>query len=113
MLRRTFLRDAAGALGVACVPRLAWANVPKPYSFDLLPALDSREAYVGWMVSNRGEDPKFLHHHWSRYEALPHNKDLSDTATSVPSCYKGRIVPFVPFTKLEGDAIKGTHNNPK
>ena len=27
--------------------------------------------------------------------------------------YKGKIVPFVPFTKLEGDAIKGTHNNPK
>ena len=24
--------------------------------------------------------------------------------------YGGRIVPFVPFTKLEGDAIKGTHN---
>jgi protein-L-isoaspartate(D-aspartate) O-methyltransferase len=27
--------------------------------------------------------------------------------------YNGRIVPFVAFTKLEGDAIKGTHNNPK
>ena len=25
--------------------------------------------------------------------------------------YGGRIVPFVPFTKLEGEAIKGTHNN--
>jgi len=25
--------------------------------------------------------------------------------------YGGRIVPFVPVTKLEGDAIKGTHNN--
>jgi protein-L-isoaspartate(D-aspartate) O-methyltransferase len=25
--------------------------------------------------------------------------------------YNGRIVPFVPFTKLEGDSIKGTHNN--
>ena len=25
--------------------------------------------------------------------------------------YNGRIVPFVPFTKLEGDTIKGTHNN--
>jgi len=25
--------------------------------------------------------------------------------------YGGRIVPFVPFTKLEGDSIKGTHNN--
>jgi protein-L-isoaspartate(D-aspartate) O-methyltransferase len=24
--------------------------------------------------------------------------------------YKGKIVPFVPFTKLEGEAIKGTHN---
>jgi len=25
--------------------------------------------------------------------------------------YGGRIVPFVPFTKLEGDVIRGTHNN--
>ena len=25
--------------------------------------------------------------------------------------YGGRIVPFVPFTKLEGTEIKGTHNN--
>jgi protein-L-isoaspartate(D-aspartate) O-methyltransferase len=25
--------------------------------------------------------------------------------------YNGRIVPFVPFTKLEGDVIKGTHNS--
>ncbi len=24
--------------------------------------------------------------------------------------YGGRVVPFVPFTKLEGDTIKGTHN---
>ena len=24
--------------------------------------------------------------------------------------YNGRIVPFVPFTKLDGDTIKGTHN---
>jgi protein-L-isoaspartate(D-aspartate) O-methyltransferase len=24
--------------------------------------------------------------------------------------YGGKIVPFVPFTKLEGEAIKGTHN---
>ena len=25
--------------------------------------------------------------------------------------YRGMIVPFVPFTKLEGEEIKGTHNN--
>jgi protein-L-isoaspartate(D-aspartate) O-methyltransferase len=24
--------------------------------------------------------------------------------------YNGRIVPFVPFTKLDGDVIRGTHN---
>jgi len=24
--------------------------------------------------------------------------------------YNGKIVPFVPFTKLEGDTIVGTHN---
>jgi protein-L-isoaspartate(D-aspartate) O-methyltransferase len=27
--------------------------------------------------------------------------------------YNGKIVPFVAFTKLDGGAIKGTHNNPK
>ena len=25
--------------------------------------------------------------------------------------YGGKVVPFVPFTKLDGGAIKGTHNN--
>ena len=30
--------------------------------------------------------------------------------TSRSDIYNGRIVPFVPFTKLEGDSIKGTHN---
>jgi len=24
--------------------------------------------------------------------------------------YNGKIVPFVPFTKLEGDKIQGTHS---
>jgi protein-L-isoaspartate(D-aspartate) O-methyltransferase len=78
MLRRTFLHGAAGAFAAASLPRLGWANVPKPYSWDLLPPLDSREAYLGWMAANRGEEPKFLHPRWSRYEALLRNKDLSD-----------------------------------
>jgi protein-L-isoaspartate(D-aspartate) O-methyltransferase len=26
--------------------------------------------------------------------------------------YRGSVVPFVPFTKLEGDAVKGTHDGP-
>jgi protein-L-isoaspartate(D-aspartate) O-methyltransferase len=81
--RRTFLLGAGGALagGVlagAAMPRFAWANVPKPYSWDIAPPLDNREAYIGWMVANRGEDPRFLSHHWSRYQALVHNRDVLD-----------------------------------
>jgi protein-L-isoaspartate(D-aspartate) O-methyltransferase len=40
------------------------------------------------------------------------NKADDGTITVARSdIYGGRIVPFVPFTKLEGDTIKGTHNN--
>src|ERR1700704_6716869 len=60
------------------MPRFPWANVPKPYSWDIAPPLDNREAYIGWMVANRGEDPRFLSHHWSRYQALVHNRDVLD-----------------------------------
>ncbi len=39
-------------------------------------------------------------------------KDADGQVTVTRSdIYHGRIVPFVPFTKLEGDVIKGTHNN--
>ena len=30
--------------------------------------------------------------------------------TSREDIYGGKIVPFVPFTKLDGDKIVGTHN---
>ena len=33
-----------------------------------------------------------------------------DRRSPASDIYGGRIVPFVPFTKLDGDAIKGTHN---
>jgi protein-L-isoaspartate(D-aspartate) O-methyltransferase len=76
--RRTFLLGAAGALAGACLPRDAGAAVPKPYSWDATPPLDDREAYVSWMVANRGEDPKYLSQHWARYEVLVRNKDVLD-----------------------------------
>jgi protein-L-isoaspartate(D-aspartate) O-methyltransferase len=78
MQRRNFLLGAAGAIAGAWAPHLAWANVPKPYRWDVSPPLDSREAYVGWMVANRGEDPRFLNQHWARYETLLRNKDVLD-----------------------------------
>jgi protein-L-isoaspartate(D-aspartate) O-methyltransferase len=78
MQRRSFLLGAGGALAGAAMPRFAWANMPKPYSFDIAPPLDNREAYIGWMVSNRGEDPRFLSPRWSRYQVLVHNRDVLD-----------------------------------
>jgi protein-L-isoaspartate(D-aspartate) O-methyltransferase len=39
------------------------------------------------------------------------NKASDGTITVARSdIYNGRVVPFVPFTKLEGEVIKGTHN---
>jgi protein-L-isoaspartate(D-aspartate) O-methyltransferase len=78
MQRRNFLLGAAGALTAAWAPRLARANVPKPYGWDVSPPLDSREAYVAWMAANRGEEPRFLHQRWERYEVLLRNKDVLD-----------------------------------
>jgi protein-L-isoaspartate(D-aspartate) O-methyltransferase len=78
MQRRTFLLGAGGALATAAMPRIALANVPKPYSFDIAPPTSNREAYVGWMIANRGEEPKFLNPRWSRYEVLVNNKDVLD-----------------------------------
>jgi protein-L-isoaspartate(D-aspartate) O-methyltransferase len=78
MQRRNFLLGAGGALATAAMPRIVWANVPKPYSFDIAPPMSNREAYIGWMVANRGEEPKFLGPRWSRYQVLVNNKDVLD-----------------------------------
>src|SRR5262249_54332843 len=45
---------------------------------DLAPPMTGREAYVSWMVANRGEDPRFLGPHWARFEVLVHNRDVAD-----------------------------------
>jgi len=76
--RRAFLTGAAGVIAGACLPRYAAANVPKPYRWDASPPLDSRDGYIQWMVENRGEEPRFLAQHWSRYQALLTNKDVLD-----------------------------------
>ena len=60
--------------------------MPKPYSWDAMPPTASGDAFVYWMVANRGEDPKFLGQRCDRFQALVANKDISTTATSAPSC---------------------------
>lgn len=77
--RRQFLLNTLGAaLAGTVVSNLAWANVPKPYRWEDTPPLKDREAFIKWMVENRGEDPAFLAQRYDRYLALVRNRDLWD-----------------------------------
>jgi protein-L-isoaspartate(D-aspartate) O-methyltransferase len=73
--RRRFLATAAA---VACGTLPAFANVPKPYSWDLAPPAASGEGFVAWMQENRGEDPEFLRERWARFQVMVGNHDLVD-----------------------------------
>ena len=80
MDRRTFIIGAGASVATAMLlgVRGAFADVPKAYDATLTPPTTGRDQYIKWMVTNRGEDPKFLGDHWDRYEALLHNKDIWD-----------------------------------
>ena len=73
--RRAFLMGA-GRMAAGLAARPARAGVPKPFDFDLAPPMDKGEAYIKWMVENRGEDPAFLQKRWARYQVLVANKDV-------------------------------------
>src|SRR5271170_1116234 len=76
--RRHFLAGTAGLVGAALTPRLAFANVPAPFNYDLSPPMDSREKFIAWGVAQRGEDPKYLGERFDRYVALVRNEDVWD-----------------------------------
>ena len=78
MQRRNFLAGTAGLLGAALAPRMAFANVPTPFTYDLAPPMDSREKFIAWGVAQRGEDPKYLGERFDRFGALVRNEDLWD-----------------------------------
>ncbi len=78
MQRRQFLAGSAGLLAGALAPRLAWANVPTPFAFDMAPPVGSREEFIKWGVAERGEDPKYLGERFDRYGALVRNEDVWD-----------------------------------
>jgi protein-L-isoaspartate(D-aspartate) O-methyltransferase len=74
--RRAFIIGSAAILGDAALPRPARANVPVPYSYDLSPPTNSKEAFIKWAVENRGENPKILSARWDRYVFLRGNNDF-------------------------------------
>ena len=65
MDRRGFLTLGGGALALACasraaladVPSLEAARVPVPFDPGVYPPTGSKQAFIDWMVKNRGEDP--------------------------------------------------------
>jgi len=76
--RRALLLGLAAGAGTAA-PR-AFARVPAPYDWSASPPRESREAFVSWMVKNRGEDPQFLGQRWDRLQALLAHHDVWDEA---------------------------------
>jgi protein-L-isoaspartate(D-aspartate) O-methyltransferase len=76
MNRRDFLALSAGALATGLAPVLAHADVPVPYDWNATPPMDSRQAFVDWMVKNRGEDPKYLGERYDRFVQMLQHHDL-------------------------------------
>ena len=79
MDRRGFVLGAA-LEAAALAARPALANVPAPYDWSASPPRQSREAFIEWMVKNRGEDPHFLDQRFDRFHELVAHRDVWDEA---------------------------------
>jgi protein-L-isoaspartate(D-aspartate) O-methyltransferase len=71
------MMTSAAAVSAAAFAPFAWA-VPKPYSWEAMPPHANGDAFVKWMVANRGESLHFLGQRFSRYAALVANRDVLD-----------------------------------
>jgi protein-L-isoaspartate(D-aspartate) O-methyltransferase len=78
MQRRAFLMMAAAAAASGGLPRSVSANVPRPYSWDASPPMESGALFVRWMQENRGEDPKYLRARFDRFQNMVAHRDLWD-----------------------------------
>src|ERR1700734_3239987 len=79
MDRREFVVGAA-VQAAALAARPALANVPSAYDWTASPPRQSRDAFVEWMVKNRGEDPHFLGERFDRFLQLIAHQDVWDEA---------------------------------
>lgn len=67
--------SAAGAIGFAAPAR---ANVPLPYDWTAMPPLGDKQAFIDWMVKDRGEDQNFLAQRYDRLIVMIKNGDVRD-----------------------------------
>jgi len=72
------LSAAVPALGRAAVPSLGGSDVSTATDPTAMPPIDSRQAFIDWMVKNRGEEPGFLGERFDRFLQLVGNRDLRD-----------------------------------
>ncbi len=84
MNRRQFAFGAAAIAGSALLSREGRAaapttpdnTVPTAYNWKAFPPTDNKDAYIAWMVANRGEDPVYLAQRYDRYDHLLGHRDL-------------------------------------
>jgi len=76
MNRRDFLASSTTAIAAGMLPGFARANVPGPYDWTVTPPMDSRQKFIDWMKTNRGEDPKYLGPRYDRYSWMVAVKDV-------------------------------------
>jgi protein-L-isoaspartate(D-aspartate) O-methyltransferase len=80
MKRRTFLIGSGAAFVETALFGAALADVPTPFSFNLAPPVESRQAFINWGVKTRGEDPKYLGERFDRFRVLVANRDVWNDA---------------------------------
>lgn len=83
MKRRDFLTLSAGAAVFSMLPKVrranaAVANLPVPYDRNAEVPMGDKKAFIEWMVTNRGEDPKYLAQRFERFQVMVTNKDVLD-----------------------------------
>src|SRR5271165_3591353 len=77
---RRGLMVGGSATAAAALADKALARVPAPYDWGASPPRQTREAFVAWMVANRGEDARFLGQRWDRLQQLISHQDIWDEA---------------------------------
>ena len=74
--RRQLVASALGAGAAALLPDIARSDVTEAYDWNVSPPMDSRQAFIDWMVANRGEDPKYLGPRFDRFTEMIQHRDL-------------------------------------
>lgn len=78
MRRRTLVTGLAASLAQAAAGHPALASVPTPYDWTAAPPFNDRQAFIDWMVKNRGEDPSYLGSRYDRFLQLIAHHDVWD-----------------------------------